>query len=57
MKPLLISLAGRVGHAFEVVTMIAGFGVHARGVTLTASGEKTAMAETAPLLGRASRAS
>jgi len=52
MKPLLIIIAGRVGHSFEVKTMIKGFGVHARGMTVTASGEKSATVETAPLRGR-----
>lgn len=44
LSPLLLSLAGRVGHAFEVQTMIAGFGCHARGVELAAFDARSAQA-------------
>ena len=44
LSPLLLSIAGRVGHAFEVQTMIAGFACHARGVELESADAKTARA-------------
>jgi hypothetical protein len=44
LSPLLLSIAGRVGHAFEVQTMIAGFACHARGVELSAFDGKSAHA-------------
>jgi hypothetical protein len=44
LSPLLLSIAGRVGHAFEVQTMIAGFACHARGGELSAFDGKSAHA-------------
>src|SRR5262249_7956305 len=44
LSPLLLSIAGRVGHAFEVQTMIAGFACHARGVEISSFDGKSAHA-------------
>ena len=44
LAPSLLSIAGRVGHVFEIQTMLAGFGCHARGVSLEGGDGRSAHA-------------